>query len=388
MTFSPSSRRRHILFLAVLAMGEATLLLSAPLTVGGQEGSRPAAGGAHVVQEAQEAGRARVAVEENVRRVPNGQVLGRLGPGAPLRVFGRDGEWLEVEMEGWVWMRSLQVTDREGLDLVVAQEGGENLRAEPSGAILGRLDRGTLLKEVERRPGWVHVLRRAWIWGPSVTVEEPEGAAVQAGPVPAGAPGAAGLAGSPTATAPPAGPGTREPAGLFEVGEGGGALLAAPDGDTLALVLGGTQLPSVTRRGSWVRVRVEGWMWDPFPVSEGEANADSAVSSVLGPEAVKSEPDRYRGRVVAWVLQYISLERAERVRTDFYDGEPFLLARFGDEHGPFVYVAVPPERMSEVEGLVPLEYITVTGRIRTGASALTGTPILDLISLDRSGTDR
>jgi hypothetical protein len=37
-----------------------------------------------------------------------------------------------------------------------------------------------------------------------------------------------------------------------------------------------------------------------------------------------------------------------------------------------------------VEGLVPLERIRVTARVRTGASALTGTPIIDLLSLERS----
>ncbi|MDH3423631.1 MAG: hypothetical protein OEN00_11610, partial [Gemmatimonadota bacterium] len=65
-------------------------------------------------------------------------------------------------------------------------------------------------------------------------------------------------------------------------------------------------------------------------------------------------------------------------------GEPFLLTRFGGPEGPFVYVAVPPEREAEVEGLVPLERIRVTARVRTGASALTGTPIVDLLNLERS----
>jgi hypothetical protein len=76
------------------------------------------------------------------------------------------------------------------------------------------------------------------------------------------------------------------------------------------------------------------------------------------------------GRVVSWALQFISLERAEEIRTDFRQGEPFLLTRFGGPEGPFVYVAVPPERLTEVQGLVPLERITVTARVRTGASSL------------------
>jgi hypothetical protein len=87
--------------------------------------------------------------------------------------------------------------------------------------------------------------------------------------------------------------------------------------------------------------------------------------------------------VVSWQLQYISLERAEEIRTDFFEGEPFILARFGGPEGSFVYVALPPDRVLEIQGLVPLERIAVTGRVRTAASALTGTPIIDLVTLER-----
>src|SRR5690606_38472885 len=93
--------------------------------------------------------------------------------------------------------------------------------------------------------------------------------------------------------------------------------------------------------------------------------------------------ERHLGRGVCWTVQFISLERAEAVRTDFFEGEPFLLARHGGPDGPFVYIAVPPDRLSEVEGLTPLERITVTGRIRSVSSALTGTPIIDLLDIRR-----
>ena len=71
------------------------------------------------------------------------------------------------------------------------------------------------------------------------------------------------------------------------------------------------------------------------------------------------------------------------VRTDFYEGEPFILGRVGGSEGPFVYVAVPPDRLAAVEGLTPLEMISVTGRVRRANSELTGTPILDLLALER-----
>jgi len=117
--------------------------------------------------------------------------------------------------------------------------------------------------------------------------------------------------------------------------------------------------------------------------TSAQATADTSPSALV-PDELTGDPSAHIGRVVSWSLQFISLERAEEIRTDFRRGEPFLLARFGGPEGPFVYVAVPPERLAEVEGIVPLERIRVTARIRTGASALTGTPIIDLLSLERS----
>lgn len=299
---------------------------------------------------------ARVRSEENFRRVPNGQILARLQAGTPLTVVGRGDAWLEVELEGWVWTSSLQAAGREGFDLVVWQGGGENLRAAPSGEILGRLQEGMLLEELERRPAWIQVRRRGWIWEESVVVT---------------------AAPPPGRDLPP--PPSWEPGGFVEVGAGGSAILSAPDGDTLALTAPRTEVEVVAREGNWARVRLEGWAWLP----PTDSSAPSTEASGVTPADLARDPDGHRGRVVAWSLQFISLERAERVRTDFFEGEPFILARFGDADGPFVYVAVPPQQMSQVEGLAPLERVSVTGRVRTGASVLTGTPIIDLIALER-----
>jgi hypothetical protein len=112
--------------------------------------------------------------------------------------------------------------------------------------------------------------------------------------------------------------------------------------------------------------------------------AAGAAPATLTPQELTTDPEAHAGRVVSWALQFISLERAEAIRTDFRQGEPFLLTRYGGRDGPFVYVAVPPERVTEVQGLVPLERITVTARVRTGASALTGSPIVDLLSFERA----
>jgi hypothetical protein len=126
---------------------------------------------------------------------------------------------------------------------------------------------------------------------------------------------------------------------------------------------------------------MEGWVW--APASEPSDSAPGRTLVEVTPAEVAQNPDTYRGAMVEWELQFISAERAERVRTDFYEGEPFLLARAVSSAGHFVYVAVPPERLGEVEGLIPLERIVVTGRVRVGAAALTGNPILDLLEIVR-----
>jgi hypothetical protein len=306
---------------------------------------------------------ARIRSEENLRKEPNGEVLARLLPGATFDVVDRRDRWLQVDIEGWVWARSLQVSGDADLPLVVSEPQGENLRVEPSGTILARLARGMLLDELERTPGWIRVRRRAWVWSDSVTETS--------SPASASEPQVARAA-----------PRDAVAGGFTTAGEEGATILVAPGGDTLAHTVARAELAVVARQGNWARVRLEGWTWLPSTDSPG-LQGDTA-SAALSPAELTADPTRYRGRMVSWQLQFISLERAEKVRTDFSEGEPFLLTRFGGPEGPFVYVAVPPDRVSDVGGLVPLERITITGRVRTGASSLTGTPIIDLLTLERS----
>ncbi len=309
--------------------------------------------------EIQGQGRATLRVEENLRAEPQGVIVGRLEADEAFPLMGEgEDRWVQVEVEGWIWTRSLQATDRLGFDLVVAAQGGENLRAEPSGKILGRMVSGTLLERVEEVPGWTRVRRVAWLWRSSVEVE--------AGSAPAPSEGTGG------------GPPEER---WWRAGPGGTPILTGPDGDTLARANPGAELRLLAREGNWVRVRIEGWSW--APEGEGSDSMASPVISSATPAQVAADPEGHRGRVVTWELRFVSLERAEKVRTDFYEGEPFLLARTPSPENAFVYVAVPPERMGEVAGLIPLERIRVVGRIRNGAAALTGNPILDLLELTR-----
>jgi hypothetical protein len=296
--------------------------------------------------------------------------VARVEAGATMAVVDRRDRWLQVDVEGWIWERSLQATNREGFDLVVSQPQGENLRSTPSGTVVGRVGRGTLLNEVEQRPGWIRVRRRAWIWSASVVETSTRTATPAAGrSTAAERPGGA------------SGPAESRPGAFVPADARGAALLTAPAGDTIAKTAPGAELEVVSREGSWARVRIEGWTW--LPERDSTTGATTPAPAVLTPRDLAANPTGHRGRVVSWELQFISLERAEKVRTDFFEGEPFLLTRFGGSDGPFVYVAIPADQALEMEGLVPLERLRVTGRVRTGASSLTGTPIIDLVALER-----
>lgn len=308
----------------------------------------------------------RTLVEENLRLEPQGSILGRLDADTPLTRRSASGSWVEVTVEGWVWTESLRTTDRGDFDLVVSVDDGENLRAEPSGEVLGRLEEGTLLEEVAREPGWARVRRTAWIWSESVS--EPAAGADE-GARSEGS-GASSSASEPFVRVPP-----------------GTGILGAPDGDTLVVTSEDGDVEVLAREGNWARVRLEGWIWRPESADEGDEPAATPTEEITPEMLAGPDGESYRGQRVRWSIQFISLERAEAIRTDFFEGEPFILGRFGGGDGPFVYVAVPPDRVDEVEGLTPLETVTVTGRVRETSSALTGTPILDLLALEH-GSDR
>lgn len=74
-------------------------------------------------------------------------------------------------LDGWIWSRSVHTDHRRGYDLSVSAPNGENLRDQPSanGTIEARLLTGFLLREVGRQGDWVHVRREGWMWAKSLT---------------------------------------------------------------------------------------------------------------------------------------------------------------------------------------------------------------------------
>jgi hypothetical protein len=316
--------------------------------------------------------------EENFRKEPAATAGNRLATvleGAVLARAGERGRWSQVTLEGWIWKPSISSDNRDGFDLVVSKPGGENLReqADAGSRRVAILERGMLLDSLETRGNWVRVRRTAWIWSESVTETsagtEARPPAVSAAPT--RPPGSEGGDAAPSAPA-----GAVLPDRLL-IDEGPVLLLVSPEGDTVAVLSPGADLAVLDRRGDWARVRLEGWIWEPSTLPADSAAASDSLSA----SDLRTNPTQYVGRRVRWSVQFVSLERAEAVRTDFYEGEPFILARPEDRSQGFVYLAVPPELLPRVEELRPLQQIEILGRVRTGRSALMGVPILDLLAV-------
>ena len=291
--------------------------------------------------------------EENFRAAPNGVVVAELFEGTTLVPGDAEGRWREATLEAWIWAPSVRADDRAGYDLSVSATDGENLRATPNGRRIGRALEGMLLNRVDVEGRWIRVRRTAWIWEPSIRLTaapDPE----QRDPV------------------------IREPTREFTSASADAVLRASPGGDTLARLQPGSEVEVVARDGDWVRVRVEGWT---FAASLGADSASQGVFRNVDRSDLQAEPERYRGRVVEWTVQFIALRRAEEFRTDFVSGEPFILARGPGEDAGFVYLAVPGEVMEEVESLTPLQRIRILARVRSVASPLTGAPVLELLEI-------
>lgn len=293
--------------------------------------------------------------QENFRADPGGTVLASVLEGMSLQLGEQRGNWREAVLEGWVWSPSLQEESTSGLLLVTAAQG-ENLRSGPNGERIARLEPGMRLVELGREDRWVRVRRTGWIWQPSLAVEE-------AAPAPEATGGVADH------------PADRE---WVTIGADGMVLLDAPAGDSLAMIRAGGAVEIVDRNQGWARVRVEGWVWAP---DLEERERSGVVLGDLAAAELRADPELYHGRTVEWSLQFIAVDTADRVRSDFYVGEPYILARGPGEETGFVYVAVPPDRLAEVQSLRPLERIEVLARIRVGRSAVLDAPVLELLDL-------
>ena len=294
---------------------------------------------------------------------PGGTRLGRIYSGAPVTPGPTRSGHTEVTLNGWVFRSSLQPSNRDGHTLAIARGPEENLRQTPNGRVLARLVQGCLLDEVERRGEWVHVRRSGWVASAAFT----RGAATAAAPAPPPRP-------ETTATRAP--PPAEDVDPRRAVARRRLQLFRAPDAAPAGTIDAGTPVRITARAGGWVRVEAQGW------VRENEIRvSDSAILTGVSAAELRAQPEEFRGKLLRWAIQFISLQTADELRPDFTPGQRYILARGPAPEYAFIYLVVPADKLDEVLRLEPLARVEVVARVVNGRSAYLSNPILELVDL-------
>ena len=318
----------------------------------------------------------------DLHKSPDGVPLVSLPIGAPVETGEVKGGWNEATVEGWIYTTSTERTRRDGFDLVVTPDEGENLRRTPNGEVVGRVREGTLLERVGERGRWTKVRRHGWI---------PRKAVAQASAPKQAPPKTVRLADSAT-QAPAQGVGQARPGGpaagrstpptpaadaVERVQTGRETPLAAsPEGGTLGIVQGGVPARVLARSGDQVKVAIEGWI-------PGDAIAPSDSGAMVGVTAdeVRASPDRFVGQTVEWRLQVIAVKSADELRSEMPPGQPYLLTRGPLPEPGFVYVTIPTARLAEFQALPPLQELVMRVSIRAAHTKFLTTPVAELVSV-------
>jgi len=292
-----------------------------------------------------------------------------LPEGAPVEAGEGRGDWREVTVEGWIYTPSTTPTQRDGFDLMVSEDQGENLRRTPNGPVVGRAREGTLLERVDQKGKWSRVRRAGWVPKAAVsTPPKPEARRPQ-GPAPAAAPQsppkAVAAAGVPVSPAADRLQTARET-----------AIGATPGGPPYGTLQTGTPARVLGRAGEWTRVQVEGWVRE----ADLQATEGGALAGVTAAE-VRSAPERYLGQTLDWRLQIIAVQTADELRTELAPGQPYLLTRGPLPEPGFVYVAIPPERVEAFRALPPLQEVVLRVTIRAARTRYLTTPVAELASV-------
>jgi hypothetical protein len=306
---------------------------------------------------------------------PGGVRLGRLAQGASFRTGATRAGHVEVTVEGWMFAASLQASNRPTYDLAVGPDGGENLRATPNGRIVARLLQGALVDQVERQGAWVRVRRVAWVGAEALRAEPPVTASsVRPGAAPAARPAPASARRPDTAGA---GPGQVVTVDTRRAVVRRRSQLHRSPGESPAGTLdAGTPVRVTARAGAWVRVEAQGWVRD----SEIRL-ADSSILTGVSAAELRGAPDEFRGRLLRWTIQFIALQIADELRSDFPPGERYILARGPAPEYAFVYILVPRDKVAAVQRLEPLASVDVVARVVSGRSAYLSNPILELVDI-------
>jgi hypothetical protein len=270
----------------------------------------------------------------------------------------------QITLDGWVFRRSLVAQQREGHTLAV-KPAAENLRAAPNGRVIAHLVQGFMLDEVERRGAWVHVNRQVWVRSAGL------GGAVSVATAPGRSPPQRAARGNAAAQEPPQPVDPHRAIARRRI-----ELFRAPDSTAIGSLEAGQPVRITARAGEWVRIEAQAW------VRENEIRlTDSAILTGLSAAELRGAPNEFRGKLLRWTIQFLSLQTADELRPDFQPGQKYILARGPAPEYAFVYIIVPPERLADVQKLEPLASVQIVARVVNGRSQYLANPILELVEL-------
>ena len=300
----------------------------------------------------------RVPTETEFASEPGGTHLLRIPAGTSLSIGAAKGSWAPATVDGWIPAGSLRPDKRDGYDVSVVA-GGTALRAKPNGgATIAAARTGALFDRVEARNGWVHVRRSGWI--PKVAATTPNPPTPPAPETSKPAPPPAAQAASPQA---------KPNASTLSAGA---AISAQSGGPPVATLEAPLAAEVVERRNGWAHVRIDAWVRE---VALGTPPSPTGITAA----DIRASPDKYVGQTVEWTIQMLGIQKADELRPELPEGQPYLLARGPLPESGFLYVALSNEDADALRKLEPLATIKIRATIRAGRSRFLPTPVLNLV---------
>jgi hypothetical protein len=306
-----------------------------------------------------------ISIATRLHKEPRGIALASLPAGTSVEPKRTRGNWREVVIEGWIFTRSTKPTRRDGFDLVVTAEKGENIRRTPNGEVVGRVRAGTLLLKEETQGRWMRVRRAGWVPREAVApiVQPDSSSAVASEPAQVSPPQA-------QTPAPAAAPNAERAEVARET-----SVYAEPEGGQYGTLQTGAPARVLSRSGEWTRVQIEGWVRQ----SDLQPASDGAISGITAAE-VRSDPSKYVGRTVDWRVELIAVQEADDLRPEMPKGQKYLLTRGPLPEPGFVYVMVTESQAAEFLSLQALQEVTLRVVIRAPRTRFLATPVVELVS--------
>ena len=298
--------------------------------------------------------RARTSAESPLTKDPGDQPLGTLAKGVDVTLGQRQGEWVNITLDGWIFTSSVARADREGFDLITTKRPGENVRTVAKGPLLARLQNGVLLKKVETKGGWTHVQRTAWIQAKVV-----------------------GNGGDTTSVAAEA-PDTSVLLGHRVEVPHGTRLFQAAEGPLVATLAPGAKAKVLARSGDWIHLQIDGWVKDST-IKINDSNVLTGVSLA----ELRADPTKYVGQTVEWRLQFLAVQKADELRPEMPQGSTYLLTRGPLPEPGFVYVIVGADKAAQFTATPALQELTLRVIIKAPQTRYLANPVVELVSVEK-----